>query len=165
MLDRLRHALHRAITTPRGDRFTPIRVPKDLARRANIALGQPICSSDELAARRRAAARLQDLRANRIADAPAPTAAAPVPVMVYFERNRNIRELARIEELLAARSIAFTKLDVTGDEATLTFVTRKASCEADDLPIVFVGGVPVGTYPKLVEWDVSGELARAQKPN
>ena len=169
MIDRLRAALHRAITTPLGDRFAPIRVPKDLARRANVALGQPICSRDELAKRRAAEARLRDLRSGAAAGGADPAAAgaspATAPVMVYFEQGRNTRELARIEELLDAKSIPFTKLDVQGDEATLTFVTRRASCEADDLPVVFVGGIPVGSYPKLVEWDVSGELARALRPN
>lgn len=80
--------------------------------------------------------------------------------MVYFERDRNARELGRIEELLGSRGIAFTKLDVRGDEVTLDFVTREARCKDDELPIVFVAGAPIGSFTALVAADVSGELAQ-----
>jgi len=50
---------------------------------------------------------------------------------------------------------------VTGDEAALEFVMREASCEKDELPIVFVGAAAVGGFRELVEADVSGELRRA----
>jgi hypothetical protein len=33
--------------------------------------------------------------------------------------------------------------------------------EADDLPIVYVAGTPVGAFNDLVEWDVSGKLKTA----
>jgi hypothetical protein len=82
-------------------------------------------------------------------------------VTVYFEKDRNARMLSRIEEALGAKNIAFTKLDVSGDEATMQFVTRTAKCEEDDLPIVFVASTPVGGYEALVAWDVSGELTKA----
>ena len=53
MIDLVRTSLHRAITTPAGDRFFPLRVPKDLARRVNAMLGDPICSREELERRRK----------------------------------------------------------------------------------------------------------------
>ena len=40
------------------------------------------------------------------------------------------------------------------------FVTRAVGCKDDELPVVFVASSPVGAYPKLVEADVSGELAK-----
>ena len=55
--------------------------------------------------------------------------------MVYFERDRQTSELARITELLDARRIEYRLLDVAGDEATLAFVTREARCEPQDLPV------------------------------
>ncbi len=82
----------------------------------------------------------------------------PAPVVVYFEKDRNQRLIERVQELLASRGIAYRALDVTGDEATMAFVMREAKCEEDDLPIVYVAGVPVGGYNDLVEWDVSGKL-------
>ena len=43
----------------------------------------------------------------------------------------------------------------------MTFVTRKAGCEPDDLPIVFVGDTCIGGLEALVAADVSGALAKA----
>ncbi|MGD0678233.1 MAG: hypothetical protein ABSC94_22715 [Polyangiaceae bacterium] len=157
MLSRVRDVLYRAIASPRGDSLPPLRVSKDLARRLNAALGLPLATVEELTQRDEARARLKELRR-----APSQGQALPVPapVFVYFEEGRNVRELMRIEELLRAKAITWTRLDVRGDEATLDFVTRKAGCEADDLPVVFVAEYPVGTYPSLVAADVSGDLDR-----
>ena len=83
------------------------------------------------------------------------------PVTVYFEKDRNVRLLERVEEALKAKSIAYTLADVAGDEATHDFVTRTAKCEKDDLPIVFVADKPIGGYNDLVAFDVSGELTKA----
>lgn len=162
MLDSFRTALYRVITTPRGDGFAPVRIPKDLARRANALFGQPLCSPSELEIRRAAEARLAALRMGGPVPAKTTTKRKEVvPVMVYFEKDRNKREQTRIEELLASKSIAFTGLDVAGDEATQVFVTRQAKCELDDLPIVFIAGKPIGGYKELVEADVCGDLAKA----
>ncbi len=165
MLDRVRTSLHRALNTPAapaGDRFLPVRLTKDLARRVNMVLGEPICSAAELERRRGGAERLAKLR--RDAKGGPDAAAAPVareaaPVIVYFEKDRNVRLFGRIKEALEARNIAFTALEV--DTATKAFVMREAKCKEDELPIVFVATTPVGGYNELVEWDVSGKLATA----
>jgi glutaredoxin len=158
MLNRVREALFVAITTPRGDSLAALRVPKDLARRLNATLGQPLASRDELTKRARARARLAELRASGAKSGP--TKREDAPVIVYFEKDRNVRELVRIEELLAAKGFSWKRLDVVGDEATLDFVMTKAKCEQDDLPVVFVANQVIGTYTALVEADVSGELLR-----
>lgn len=161
LVDALRDSLYRAITTPRGDSLLPIRIQKDLARRLNMTLGSPLCSREESMKRREAAQRLEQLRrggSNATAKAPAPREAAPV--MVYFEKDRNVRELGRAEELLGAKGIPFTRLDVRGDEATLDFVMREAKCKQDELPVVFVAGTAIGGYTALVAADVSGDFER-----
>lgn len=158
MLDRLRDALYRAIVTPRGDSLAAIRIPKDLARRLNATFGEPLATEEELARRASGRARLEELRAGKAAAAKAPREAPPV--LVYFEGGRNVRALARIEELLAAKSIPWKRLDVGSDEATVEFVTRRAQCERDELPVVFVADQPIGTFEALVRSDVSGELAK-----
>ncbi|HTB75903.1 MAG TPA: hypothetical protein VK762_21790 [Polyangiaceae bacterium] len=169
MLDRVRDALYRAMTGTAGDALAPVRIQKDLARRLNTTLGRPLAPLDELAKRARGRARLAELRARPAAVAAAPPAtgkaaktAAKVaaPVLVYFEKDVNVRELLRIEELLGAKGYAWTRLDVAGDEVTLDFVMRAASCERDDLPVVFVADKPIGNHVALVEAEVSGELAR-----
>jgi glutaredoxin len=81
--------------------------------------------------------------------------------MVYFEKERNARLLGRIEEVLQAKRIAYTLLDVTGDESTKDFVMREAKCKEDELPIVFIAGAPVGGFEQLVAFDVAGKLEKA----
>jgi hypothetical protein len=157
MLDTVRDSLYRAITTPRGDGFAPLRIEKDLLRRVNTMLGSPLCSKDELTRRREARTRLAALRASGARTA-VPREAAPV--LVYFEKDRNARELGRIEETLKARGIAYKPLDLTGDEATLDFVLRTAKCARDELPVVFVASTPVGAFRALVDADVSGRLEK-----
>jgi len=166
LLERVRDALYRAMIGPAGDSLAPVRIQKDLARRLNTTLGRPLAPLDELTKRARGRARLKELRALHGARAPepktAPTAAkVAAPVLVYFEKDVNVRELLRIEELLGAKGHAWTRLDVAGDEATLDFVMREAACERDDLPVVFVANRAIGNLEALVRADVSGELARA----
>ena len=159
MLDPIRTGLHKIITTPVGDGFLPLRVPKVLARRVNMFFGSPLCSAEDLEKRRAAQKRLQALRTAGTASA---IQREPAPVIVYFEKDRNARMLSRIEEALSAKKIAFTKLDVSGDEATMQFITRTAKCEEDDLPIVFVASTPNRWLRRArSRGTCSGELAKA----
>ena len=86
-------------------------------------------------------------------------------MLVYFEKDRNVRELVRIEELLGAKAIAWKRLDVAGDDATIDFVMLQAKCERDDLPVVFVADRAIGGYEALVRSDVSGELGKLVHPS
>ena len=158
MLDRLRTSLHRVIATPVGDGFVGLRVPKDLARRVNVMLGEPLASEAELERRRAARARLEELKqAGTSSTTSSPREAAPV--MVYYEKDRNARMLERIKDLLDSKRIAFTALEV--DETTKDYVMREARVKEDELPVVFIAASPVGGYNELVDWDVSGRLATA----
>jgi hypothetical protein len=159
MLDFVRSSLHKVISTPVLDSFPPVRIPKDLARRVNVVFGEPICSKDEMERRRAAKAKLAALRNAPRKAADAERVAAPV--MVYFEKDRNVRMLERIKETLDAKKIAYTLLDVAGDDSTKGFVMREARCKDDELPIVFVASAAVGGYNELTDWDVSGKLAKA----
>lgn len=154
----VRDVIYRVITSPRGDSLLPIRIPKDLARRLNATFGHPLAPRAELESRDRARARLAELRA--AAPPAAASATESAPVLVYFEKDRNVRELVRIEELLAARGITWKRLDVAGDEATVDFVVREAKCEPDDLPVVFIAERAIGGFDALVRADVEGELTR-----
>lgn len=155
MLDRVRTGLHGVLTSKTGDGLTPVRVQRDLARRLNAMLGEPLCSKAELERRRAGKAKLEEL-----ARAPKTTEKVVVaaPVQVFHEKERNARMLGRIEDLLKSKGIAYTKLDVSDDQATCAFVLREAKCDLDELPIVFVASTPVGDYNALVDFDVSGKL-------
>ncbi len=85
---------------------------------------------------------------------------AAAPVKIYFEGDRNVRELTRIRELLDSRAVVYELLDVAGDEPTIVFVTRAAKCEQDDLPVVFIGATAIGGYNALANADLSGALTR-----
>ena len=161
MLDRVRTSLHQVITTSFGDRFPPFRIPKDLARRVNLTLGEPICSAAELERRRSAKARLEELKANPRSATKAETPKVQAPVVLYFEKDRNARMFGRIKETLDAKGITYTLIDVSTDETAKAFVMREAKVKEDDLPVVFVSSTPVGGYNELVDWDVSGKLAKA----
>ncbi|MBX3213010.1 MAG: hypothetical protein KF850_13315 [Labilithrix sp.] len=164
MLDLVRTSLHRALTTPAGDQFLPVRLPKDLARRFNALIGDPLCSKEELERRRAGRAKLEELKKTGGSSTATPASAAPAvqaPVMIYFEKDRNARMLGRIQEMLDAKSVTYTLLDVAGDATARDFVLREAKCKDDDLPIVFVASTVVGGYNELVDWDVSGRLADA----
>jgi hypothetical protein len=163
MLTLVRSALHRVISSSRGDALAPVRIPKDLARRLNVALGSPLAPREELTRRERARARLVELRSK--GGKGERTRREAAPVLVYFEKDRNVRELVRIEELLAAKAITWKRLDVAGDDATIDFVMLQAKCERDELPVVFVADRAVGGYEALVRSDVSGELARLVHPS
>jgi len=156
--DTLRSSLHRAITTPVGDGLLVLRVSKDLLRRVNVTFGKPLGSKEELEKRRAARERLSTLRASGQTST---LAREQAPVVVYFEKDRNVRELLRVEEFLTSKSITFRKLDVSGDEATRAFVMREARCKEDDLPVVFVGATAFGGYREIVAADVEGTLKTA----
>jgi hypothetical protein len=154
-LDSLASTLHRVITSETGDSLALVRVPKDLARRLNRLAGSPLASRSELDARRAAQSKLDELR--RVGGSEK-TASVTAPVVVYFEKGRNARELGRVEELLKSKDVTYTLSDVTGDDATLSFVLTKAKRQKDELPIVLVAGDAIGTYNDLVAFDVAGKL-------
>jgi hypothetical protein len=165
--DLVRTGLHKVITTPVGDSFLPVRVPKDLARRVNAMFGEPICSKEEIERRRAGRAKLDELKKKPAGARASAPPSSPVssgvqaPVMVYFEKDRNQRMLGRIEDALGAKSIKYTLLDIANDTVTRDFVLREARCKDDDLPVIFVAGTPIGGYNELIDWDVSGRLAKA----
>ena len=163
MLDFVRTGLHRAITTPAGDSLFPIRMSKDIARRVNTLFSQPICSQAELDRRRAGLAKLEELKRNggKPVGGSAPVEAAQAPVLVYYEKDRNARMLGRIQEMLDAKNVKYTLLDVAGDPNTRDFVKREAQVKDDDLPVVFVASTVIGGYNELVDADVSGKLAKA----
>lgn len=157
-MDIVRTSLGKILHDARLDRVAPVRVVRDLALRLNRTLGEPVCTTEELAKRRAAEARLESLKKS---GKTAPKAKVQAPVTIYFEKDRNARELSRMEELFGAKGITYEKLDVAGDDATLAFIAREAKVKGDDLPVVFVAGNVVGTYPSLVAFDVSGKLEKA----
>jgi glutaredoxin len=139
------------LVAPRRDAHPVARHLRNLASIANELLGRPLKPADEAPA-----------------PAPDPAPSAPrvrgktpvarrAPVVVYFD-GKDYRTLARVEELLKGRGFAYQVLDVSADEAELSWVTTTA--KTTELPVVFVAGTPVGGLQALVAADVAGDLAR-----
>lgn len=169
----IRALIHGALTSKAGDTLAPIRIGKDLARRANVVLGKPLATQDEIEKRKAARTRLAALRGAQMtqdgervrsarysAAGHTDTARVAAPVVVYRLGDRNVRELARIRELLTSKAIAFSEVDLFGDEPGLSFALTKSGRKDDDLPFVFVTDQCVGTYNELVDAEVQGSLHR-----
>jgi hypothetical protein len=148
------------LVAPRREGPAAARHLRNLASIANELLGRPLRPSGE--------AQTPDAKA---VTPPKPTpprvrgktpVARRAPVLVYFD-GKDHRTLARVEELLKARGYAYQVLDVSADEAELSWVTTTA--RSTELPLVFIAGVPVGGLQALVQADVSGELSRMLAPS
>jgi hypothetical protein len=158
MLQAVRALAYRAITSPVGESLLVVRVPKEIARTVNELLGAPLASREELERREAAAARLVELRKG---PRHVEKKREPAPVTLYFEKDRNVRELEKMKDVLTAHGISPKLLDVAGDEATLTFVMRETKCERDELPVAFVADKAIGGFRELVAFDARGDLRRA----
>src|SRR6478735_8942697 len=124
--DKLRTTVHEVLASERGDGYRPVKLVREVLGTANDLVGRPFCSQAELDERREAA------------HAPiAPVAREAAPVMLYFD-GKDHRTKKKIEEILVAKEIPFTVLDVTEDEATRSWATTQA--KQVEFPLLFVAG-------------------------
>jgi glutaredoxin len=123
-----------------------VRRVREVANTVNDLLGKPI--------------RSQDASAQNVAGAPVvvtPLVREQAPVILYFD-GKDHRTKTKMEELLAARDIKFSLLDVTNDEAERSWVITAAKRE--EFPIVVIAGTAVGGFEELTQLDVQGDLKR-----
>jgi glutaredoxin len=146
------------LVAPRREAGPAVRHLRNLASIANELLGRPLRPAEETAP---AAAPTPERPAPPRVRGKTPVARR-APVLVYFD-GKDHRTLARVEELLKARGFAYQVLDVSADEAELSWVTTTA--KSTELPLVFIAGAPVGGFEALMRADVSGELARLLAPS
>ena len=152
LTDKLRALGHQALESTIAKDRSRLRHLRNLASIANELLGRPLCSAEELAARRAPPTSAQSTTA-----APRPTVAVQAPVLVYFD-GKDHRSKIKVEELLRGRSITFQVLDVTDDEAERSWVTTAA--KMNEFPIVVVAGTPIGGLAELTQMNLDGELTR-----
>ncbi|MEK6607526.1 MAG: glutaredoxin [Myxococcota bacterium] len=160
-IDQVRFRLNDLLASDARDGAFPWRLARRVALAANDLLGEPICSRVELERRRggsRSGAAAGSPSAAREAGCITPSEGTP-PVFLYVTWDSADR--APIEQLLAARGIAYRVLDVGRDEAMLSFVRRATGGEP---PAVFVGDHAVGGLEALKRADATGELARLVGP-
>lgn len=90
-------------------------------------------------------------------DAAAPAPAEPVvAVTIYYKRGCPYTRAAM--DLLREREIAFEGKDITGDDATSSWL--KIVTSRRTTPQIFLHGEPIGGYDELRGLDQSGELAK-----
>jgi hypothetical protein len=153
------------LVAPRREGPPAARHLRNLASIANELLGRPLRPVDEAVAAAEPESVAPPSKPQPPA-APRVRGKTPVarraPVLVYFD-GKDHRTLARVEALLKARGFGYQVLDVSADEAELSWVTTTA--KSTELPLVFIAGAPVGGYQALVQADVSGELSRLLAPS
>jgi hypothetical protein len=147
------------LVAPRRDAKPVARHLRNLAAIANEILGRPLRPANESGGDRDsvAATPVTPVRQRAATPAGKPPSTRRAPVLVYFD-GKDHRTLARVEDLLKGRGYAYRVLDVSADEAELSWATTTA--KTNELPLVFIGGAPVGGWDALLRADVSGELAR-----
>jgi glutaredoxin len=153
LTDKLRALGHQALESTISKDRSKLRHLRNLASIANELLGRPLCSAEELAARRTQ----RPSSAPATPAAPRPTVAVQAPVLVYFD-GKDHRSKTKVEELLRGRSITFQVLDVTDDEAEKSWVTTAA--KMNEFPIVVIAGTPIGGLAELTQMNLDGELTR-----
>lgn len=147
LIDRVRAKAFAAI-----DR-APTRV-RDLAHKANDALGRPLADKDELAERRAFAAGAGNVT---IVAQPKPATREQAPVLVYF-MDKQRRDVSKLTDVLDANGIAYTATNIQEDPAAQAAVRRDS--RGIRLPVVFVAGDCIGGRVELVNAASTGELKK-----
>ena len=143
LTEKLRVIVHRGLQET-GNEGPVLKRVREVANTVNDLLGKPIHGAES---------RPETV----VAAAPAPEAPLQAPVVIYFD-GKDHRTKKKIEELLSARDIKFTTLDVANDEAERSWVVTAAKSE--EFPIVVIAGTPAGGLQELTQLDVQGELKR-----
>jgi glutaredoxin-related protein len=145
--DRVRAMVADVLASEAGNQYKPIRVVREVLGTANDLVGRPFCSQAEL----------DERRGGDRSDAPSTFVREAAPVMLYVD-GKDQRSKKKIIELLQARDIQFTELDVQEDEATRSWALTAA--KRDEFPLVFVAGEPIGGLHELTQADVNGILKK-----
>ena len=126
---------------------------RDVALRANEALGRPLASAAELEDR----ARFEAGYSSTQVPAPAPEKKEAAPVIVYH-LDKHRRDISRLTQVLDANDVPYRVMNLEGDPATLAAVRRDAI--GRKLPLVVIAGECVGAREELNAMDKSGELKK-----
>jgi glutaredoxin-related protein len=145
MLDSLRVKMNDVLASQAGNQYKPVRLLREVLGTANDLVGRPICSQAELDERR------------GVVQKSGPEAREAAPVMLYFD-GKDHRTKKKMEEVLRAREVPFTVLDVTDDEATRSWALTAA--KSAEFPLVFIAGEAVGGLHELTQLDVNGGLKK-----
>lgn len=152
VLDRLRTVGWQAIASRDGALAAA-------ARKMNDTLGRPLASADELADREAFAQGYgAAAKAPAPAAAPAKATAEPAPVIVYYFKDKQWRDAAKLTEVLDANGVPHRLVNLEGDEATQAAVRRDAKGRGG--PLCFIAGECVGGRAELVNLAGNGGLKK-----
>ena len=79
----------------------------------------------------------------------------PAEVVMYTTRVCGYCVAAK--RLLASRKVAYTEIDVTGDQAKRAWLVEATGQRT--VPQIFIAGESIGGFEELAELDRAGELA------
>jgi glutaredoxin 3 len=79
----------------------------------------------------------------------------PAEVTIYTTRVCGYCVAAK--RLLTARNVAYTEIDVTGDQAKRTWLVEATGQRT--VPQIFIAGESIGGYEELADLDRAGQLS------
>ena len=153
MLERVRSRVHDLLRSSEGDGLAPVRVVKQVALRANEALGRPLAPQAELIERRTWE---QGLSAAAAAPASGGSEEREQAPVVIFHLDKHHRQVRKMGDILTAAGVAYTVRNVDGDEPATEAALRDAG--RFGLPFVMIGATVVGGAAQLADLDRAGEL-------
>jgi glutaredoxin 3 len=80
-----------------------------------------------------------------------------MPVEVTLYTTMTCPYCIAAKRLLKARNVAYTEIDVTGDDAKRAWLVKATGRRT--VPQIFIGSEPIGGYDELSALDKAGALA------
>lgn len=151
LLDRIRTAGWRAIAERDGALASTV-------RKVNDTLGRPLASEEELADRQAFEAGYAKAQARPAPAAKAAASAEVAPVVVYYFKDKQWRDCAKLTDVLDANGVPYKVVNLEGDEATQAAVRRDAKGRGG--PLCFIAGECVGGRAELINLAGSGDLKK-----
>jgi glutaredoxin-related protein len=131
---------------------------RDLALKANEALGRPLADEHELQDRRAFATKVGSATTTSGSKTVvAASSAAVAPVIVYY-MDKTRRDATKLTDMLDAEKIPYKLSNIQEDPAAQMAVRRDS--KGNRLPIVFIAGEVIGGKAELSNLISSGELKK-----
>ena len=153
--DRLRAKAHAAIEKLPGK-------AKELALKANEALGRPLADQNELEDRRAFATRVGSATTTSGSKAVVTVSNADVAPVIVYHMDKTRRDALKLTELLDGAGIPYKVSNIQEDPAAQMAVRRDSN--GYRLPLVFVAGEPIGGRAELTNMITNGELKKKVWP-
>jgi glutaredoxin-related protein len=149
--DRLRAKAHAAIEKLPGK-------ARDLALKANEALGRPLADQNELEDRRAFASKVGSATVTSGSKSVVAASNADIAPVIVYHMDKTRRDATRLTDILDAEKIPYKVSNIQEDPAAQMAVRRDS--KGHRLPVVFIAGEVIGGKAELSNLISSGELKK-----